>query len=192
MKTAPYGTWVSPLSAENIAAGSLRLGAVQLDGDDIYWLEGRPQEGGRYALLRWRPDGSIVEVTPPDFNVRSRVHEYGGGAYTVREGMAYWVNFADQRIYRIAPGKAPEPLTPAGAWRYADFDVDVRRGRLICVREDHTQERREPVNTIVSIRIGPDVGRTLSGSPGGPDKARPTRQDFDLSAGDVIASGYDF
>jgi dipeptidyl aminopeptidase/acylaminoacyl peptidase len=165
---------------------------VQIDGEDIYWLEGRPQEGGRYALLRWRPDGSIEEVTPPDFNVRSRVHEYGGGAYVARDGVVYCVNFVDQRIYRIASGKAPEPLTPAGSWRYADFDVDLRRGHLICVREDHTQEGREPVNTIVSIPCGPDVGRTLRGSPGGPDKARPTRHDLELNAGDVLISGYDF
>ena len=177
MKTAPYGTWVSPLSASAVAAGSLRLGAVQLDGDDIYWLEGRTREGGRSVLVRRSPDGSIAEVVPSEFNVRSRVHEYGGGAYIVRDGVAYCVNFSDQRVYRIARADSPdavlvpEALTPAGSWRYADFDVDVRRQRLICVREDHTEEGREPINTIVSIPVGP------------------------ANRGDrpqIIASGYDF
>ena len=182
MQISPYGTWVSPLSAAAVAAGGLRLSAVLLDGDDIYWLEGRPQEGGRYALVRRRPDGSVSDVTPPEMNVRSRVHEYGGGAYTVRDGVAYGANFTDQRVYRIAPGTAPTPLTPAGAWRYADFEIDARRDRLICVREDHTQEGREPVNTLVGIPIGPaEAGhydRKLSGD--------------QLSAGAVIASGHDF
>jgi hypothetical protein len=85
--TAPFGTWVSPLSAAAVAAGGLRLGMVMLDGDDIYWVEGRPSEGGRYALVRRRPDGRIEEVTPPDVNVRSRVHEYGGDGYLVVDGV---------------------------------------------------------------------------------------------------------
>ncbi len=149
-------------------------------------MEGRPQERGRSALLRWRPDGSIVEVVPADFNVRSRVHEYGGGAYIVRNGTVYCVNFSDQRVYRIVAAGAlnsmsePEALTPPGPWRYADFDVDVRRQRLICVREDHKQEGREPINTIVSIPFGPAK-----------------RADGPAEAGhyvptEVIASGYDF
>ena len=186
MRTAPYGTWASPLSASAVAAGSLRLGAVQLDRGDIYWLEGRPQERGRSVLLRSSPDGSIGEVVPPDFNVRSRVHEYGGGAYTVGDGTVYCVNFSDQQVYRIVAADAlnsvsvPEALTPPGPWRYADFDVDVRRQRLICVREDHTQEGREPINTIVSIPLGP-AKRTDSPAEAG-----------HYVHSEVIASGYDF
>jgi dipeptidyl aminopeptidase/acylaminoacyl peptidase len=159
---------------------------VQLDRGDIYWLEGRSQERGRSALLRWSPDGSIVEVVPPDFNVRSRVHEYGGGAYIARNSTVYCVNFSDQRVYRIVAGDAlnsmsvPEALTPQGRWRFADFDVDLRRQRLICVREDHTEEGREPINTIVSIPFGPDK-RTE-----GPAKAG------HYVHNEIIASGYDF
>ena len=77
------------------------MSSVAIDGEDIYWIEGRPQEGGRNALVRRRPDGRIEEVTPPDFNVRTRVHEYGGGAYVVSEGVVYASNFSDQRIYRL-------------------------------------------------------------------------------------------
>jgi dipeptidyl aminopeptidase/acylaminoacyl peptidase len=168
-----------------------------LDGDDVYWLEGRPQEGGRYALVRWHPDGATTEVTPPGLNVRTRVHEYGGGAYTVRHGIVYFANFADQRVYRIEvawsarssgerPDSAcvPEPLTPAGAWRYADFEVDAVRKRLICVREDHTQEGREPVNTIAAIQTGPaEAGHYGRGEEAGHGV---------LDAGTVLVSGYDF
>jgi dipeptidyl aminopeptidase/acylaminoacyl peptidase len=173
LRVAPYGTWASPLSAEAIAAGRLRLSAVQIDRGDIYWVEGRPQEGGRNALVRRRSDGSIEDVVPRDFNVRTRVHEYGGGAYLVRDGVVYAVNFADQRLHRLAAdGSGPEPLTPAGACFYADIEMDHPRQRLVCVREDHTQEGREAINTIVSIPLGPaEAGR------------------HELR---VLASGYDF
>ena len=159
-----------------MAAGGLRLGVVALDGDDIYWLEGRPREGGRYALVRRTPDGRITEVTPSEINVRSRVHEYGGAAYVVAHGTVYCANFTDQRVYRVS-GAVAEPVTPPGAWFYADFEIDTRHQRLICVREDHTQEGREPVNTLVSIPIGPAEAEHDEGPP---------------NAGHVLASGADF
>ena len=108
-RVSPYGTWTSPLSAAGVAAGGGRLGVVSLDGGDIYWLEGRPREGGRYALVRRTPDGSIADVTPPEINVRSRVHEYGGGAYVVAQGVVYCANFADQRVYRIGGSTKQDP-----------------------------------------------------------------------------------
>jgi len=141
---------------------------VTLDGVDIYWLEGRPNEGGRYALVRRTPDGTIADVTPRDMNVRSRVHEYGGDAYLVAHRVAYVSNFADQRVYRLAPGEDPQAITPQGASCYADFALDARRQRLICVREDHSGPG-EAVNTLVSIPVE-GAG----------------------SAGDVLASGCDF
>jgi dipeptidyl aminopeptidase/acylaminoacyl peptidase len=171
---------------------------VQLDRDDIYWLEGRPREGGRSVLLRRNRDGSIVEVVPPDFNVRSRVHEYGGGAYIVRDRTVYCVNFSDQRVYRIVAADAlnstpvPEALTPPGPWRYADFDVDVRRQRLICVREDHAQEGREPINTIVSVSMGPAAAVARGARFGEPRRSLRQRRAGHYVHGDVIASGYDF
>jgi dipeptidyl aminopeptidase/acylaminoacyl peptidase len=175
-RVAPCGTWASPLSAADVAAGGLRLGGVSLDGDDIYWLEGRPREGGRYALVRRTSNGGIAEVTPPEINVRSRVHEYGGGAYIAAHGAVYCANFSDQRVYRISDGVA-EPVTAPGAWCYADFECDPSRQRLIAVREDHTQEGREPVNALVGIPIGvSEVG--LDGGPRG--------------TGRVLASGADF
>ncbi len=166
---APYGTWTSPLSAHTVAAQGLRLGYPALDGDDIYWLEGRPQEGGRNALVKRSAQGTITDVTPRDHNVRSRVHEYGGGAYVVSKSFIYYSNFADQRLYRIVGSGAPDAITPAGNWFYADATVDDRRHRLICVREDHSQGDHDPATTLVSIRL-----------------------DAEPNAGEVIAAGYDF
>lgn len=150
---APYGSWKSPISSELIVAGTIGLGQIAVDGEDIYWLEMRPTEGGRNVLVRCAPDGQISDVTPSPFNVRSRVHEYGGGAFTVADGVVYFVNFADQRLYRQLPDAAPEPITPEENWRYADGRVDPRRERFICVREDHTPTDREAVNEIVSVSL---------------------------------------
>jgi dipeptidyl aminopeptidase/acylaminoacyl peptidase len=166
---APYGTWTSPISAKTVAEQGLRLGFVALDGDDIYWLEGRPHEGGRNALVRRSAVGAIADVTPRDHNVRTRVHEYGGGAYVVSKSFIYYSNFLDQRLYRILGSGAPDAITPEGQWFYADAAIDDRRQRLVCVREDHSKAGHEPVTTLVSIRLD-----------GAPD------------AGEVIASGYDF
>jgi dienelactone hydrolase len=149
---APYGSWKSPLTADLIVAGSISLLEVALDGDDIYWIEGRAQEGGRYTIMRRTPDGRITECTPPEFYARTTVHEYGGGAFTVSDGVIYFSNFRDQHLYRQPLGKQPEVLTPGDGYRYADLEIDRRRGRLICIREDHTSGA-EAVNTIVSIPL---------------------------------------
>jgi hypothetical protein len=147
----PYGSWPSPISAQIVAAQGLRLGSVAVDGADVYWVEGRPVEGGRNVLVRRSADGRISDVTPAGFNVRTRVHEYGGGAYVVGDGEIYFSNFSDQRIYRgDGSGGA---ITPAGKWFYADLTFDVPRRRLICVREDHSEAGREPVTTLVSIPL---------------------------------------
>src|SRR5688572_27010691 len=115
---APHGTWVSPLGAATVAAAGLRLSAVAVDGDDIYWLEGRPMEGGRNAPVRRAPDGTIADVTPREMNVRTRVHEYGGGAYAVADGVVYFANFGDQRVYRLGRDGTAQPLTAEGPFFY--------------------------------------------------------------------------
>ncbi len=144
----PYGTWISPITAEQIASGAMVLGEVHLHGDDIYWLEMRPTEGGRNVVVRCRPDGTIEDCLPQGFNSRTRVHEYGGGSYLVAEGTLYFAHFADQRLYRVRAGGEPEPLTPAQALQFADLVWDTRGRRVLCVREDHTAGG-EPRNTIV-------------------------------------------
>ena len=150
---APYGSWPSPLSAARVTAGALRLDQIQLDRHDVYWIEGRASEGGRNVIVKRSPSGRITDVTPAEFNVRTRVHEYGGAAYTVHHGTIFFSNFSDQRIYQQEPGQAPEPISPAAAEAsprqappsYAEFRMDEQRSRLIGVRE-HRGE-----NAIVAI-----------------------------------------
>ncbi|MEG4066803.1 S9 family peptidase [Microcoleus sp. Pol11C2] len=157
-KVSPYGSWKSPISSDLIVSGTVGLGQIAIDGDDIYWVEGRPSEAGRSVLVRRTPDGTISDVTPHPFNVRTRVNEYGGAAFAVAGGVVYFSHFADQRIYTQRLNSQPEPLTPTANSRYADAIVDKQRNRLICVREDHAGEG-EPVNTIVSINLdnGADI-----------------------------------
>jgi dipeptidyl aminopeptidase/acylaminoacyl peptidase len=149
---APYGAWKSAISSDQIVAGTIGIGEIRLDGEDIYWSESRPTEGGRNVIVRRSADGTMTDITPPDFNARTTVHEYGGGMYTVHAGVVYFSNFADQRLYRQLPGAPPQPITPAIDMRYADGVIDRRRGRMFCVREDHTGEG-EAVNTIVSLAL---------------------------------------
>jgi len=165
VQTAPYGSWTSPITADLIVSGTVGLDAVALDGETVYWIEGRPAEGGRQVIVRRGADGRIEDVTPPGMSARSRVHEYGGGAYTVFEGRVFFSNFADQRLYRQDPGAAPRPLTPSVDMRYADSVPDPRRARLVCVREDHTTGAVEAVNAIVAVRWDGDDrgGQILAG-----------------------------
>ncbi len=148
---APYGSWRSPISSDVIVRGVVGLAEVVIDGRDVYWLEGRPGEGGRNVVVLLTPDGRTEEMTPQPFNARTRVHEYGGGGFTVDRVTVYFSNFADQRIYRLAPDGEPAPLTPETGRRYADMVVDRGRSRLIAVREDHAGH--EPVNEIVGVDL---------------------------------------
>jgi dipeptidyl aminopeptidase/acylaminoacyl peptidase len=160
VEATPYGSWKSPITSELIATRTIgtmnpafSLGQIALDGEDVYWREIRPAERGRYVIARYTPDGRKSDVTPSDFNVRTRVHEYGGGDFVVADGTVYFSNFTDQRLYRQNPGVQPRPLTPEKDVRYADGVIDRRRGRMICVREDHTVEGHEAVNTLVSLDL---------------------------------------
>src|SRR5262245_11020129 len=96
----PYGSWKSPITSDFIVGATISLAEASLEGEDIYWLEGRPSEGGRYVLVRRMADGQTQDITPQGYNVRSTVHEYAGGAYVIDRGVVYFSNFADQRLYR--------------------------------------------------------------------------------------------
>ncbi|MBK8836714.1 MAG: S9 family peptidase [Anaerolineae bacterium] len=165
---APYGSWKSPIAADRVAAKSIQLAEVAADGPDVYWIELRPAEGGRNVIVQRRPDGTTLDRTPKGFNARTRVHEYGGGAYVVADGVIWFSNDSDQRIYRQAGEAAPIAITPALSYRFADAVYDRARNRLIAVREDHTRAG-EAVNTIVAIRA-----------------------DGDLNGGTLLVSGNDF
>ena len=111
---APYGSWKSPITTDLIVSSAIGLGQVALNGPDVYWVEMRPAEGGRMVIVRRDSDGETSDVTPKPFSVRTRVHEYGGGAFLVdRDGVVYFSNFSDQRIYRQDP-RSSAPAHYAG------------------------------------------------------------------------------
>ena len=165
-KTAAYGSWKSPITSDLIVAQSIALTEVRIDNGRVYWLEGRPQEQGRQVVVREDQTAGAVDVTPKPFNARTRVHEYGGGAWLVAGGTVFFSNFADGRLYRQDEGAEPQPLTPekpARGWRYADGAIDRRRQRWIGVREDHTAEGA-PINAIVAMGVtGTDPCTVLAG-----------------------------
>ena len=175
-KTAPYGSWKSPITSDLIVSQSVGLSEVRFDVEAVYWLEARPQEQGRNVVVRAGEAGAdATDIAPKPFNVRTRVHEYGGGAWTFAQDVLYFSNVADGRLYRLGPGeREPTPLTPTPPapdrqWRFADGIIDLRRKRWIGVREDHTVDGH-PVNAIVAI-----------------DLARPG-----TSPGAILADGHDF
>lgn len=160
-------------------AQTIGLPETRIDNGEIYWLESRPQEAGRSVVVRhiaW--NNTVEDVTPQGFNVRTRVHEYGGGAWNVVDGMIYFSNHADNRLYRMDRyGHQPLPMSPEGPWRYADGAIDSHRRCWIGVREDHSADHShasQPVNTIVQIDLGHSWGATPADS------------------GTVLASGHDF
>ena len=156
MQIAPYGSWRSPITSELIVAQSVGLSEIRLDGRDIYWLETRPCEAGRSVIVS-QSTGKDLLTAP--FNARSKVHEYGGGAWTVADGALYFSNFADQRLYSLKPGAAePQPLTAESAMRYADGVIDPRRSAWVGVREDHSVSGHEAVNAIVRVDTGVGAG----------------------------------
>lgn len=150
---APYGAWTSPIRIDDVVGDVIGLAEPWIDGDDTYWLESRPSEGGRRVLVRAAGDGSTTDLTPAPFNVRTRVHEYGGGSYVVAGGVAVFSNFADGRLYRLDPGvESPVPITPEGPWRYADLRADPGRRRFLAVCEDHSGEGY-PRASIVAVPL---------------------------------------
>jgi len=159
----PCGSWPSPITAQSLTEATVRLSEPGTDGTDVYWIEARADAGGRGVLVR-AGDPHPIRVTPDDFNVRTRVHEYGGGAWAATEGIVVFSNFADNRLYLLTPGSdRAEAITPEGGFRYADLKLDVVRRRIICVREDHSFPDAEPVNTVVQLALdGPnDDGGTI-------------------------------
>ena len=139
--TARYGSWRSPITADLLTRKQISFSYLTTTDDALYWVENRPHESGRAVLVRRAPDGRIADVIPPEFNARTRAHEYGGGAVAVRGTVAVFSNFKDQRLYRVTGDSAPtpvtaEPPTPA-SHRYADGVITPDGGALVCVRERH-------------------------------------------------------
>ena len=153
----PYGSWVSPLSARRIAEAGIGLSFVRADGESLYWLESRPRERGRSVLMRYRK-GEVREALPAHFDVRSRVHEYGGGAYAAAGGRVVFSHFPEGTVWLVGEDGAPRQITPDAALRYADFAFGA--DGIYAVREDHRRPG-EPVNSVVLL----DPGRIGEGEP---------------------------
>jgi len=153
---APYGSWKSPITSDLIVKGTIGLSQPRIAGDDVYWIEMRPSERGRQVIVRRSADGATIDINPPEFNARTRVHEYGGGDYVVHEGTVYFSNFSDQQLYRLRAGSTPERITNESQddrLRYAEAIVDPARDRLIAVREDHRREKSEAQNAIAAVSL---------------------------------------
>ncbi len=152
---APYGTWASKITAESLVQGAAGISEVIPDGDAVWWCESRPDEGGRAAIMRWQ-DGKRIEITPGDANVRTRVHEYGGGAWTVHNDTLYYVDDSDQRLRKRLPNQAvqllsPEPPQPRSL-RYADIRVSPDEEWIIAVGERHDEATQQVDNFLVAIK----------------------------------------
>lgn len=176
-RAAPYGSWASPIDAARLAGASVGMSDLQVHGGDVYWRESRPDEGGRQVLMRLAADGTAMQLTPAGFNVRTRVHEYGGASYAVLDDGIVFSHFNDQRLYLQRGDAAPVPLTPEG-YRYADCTRHPTRAALLCVREDHTPAtlavHGEERNAVVLVALPADGG------------------DVAVDAGRVLADGTDF
>ena len=160
MKTLPFGTWPSPITPDAIVAETIRLSSVSLDAGCVGWLEGRPGEGGRNVLVRVGASGQPEDITPAPFNVRSRVHEYGGGAYAVSGDRVWFSDFEDGRVHARTGTGRPVALTAESKARFADLTVDPGRPRLLAVRETHG-DGTPPVNELVAISVDDGTVRGL-------------------------------
>ena len=150
--TKPYGTWESLITSEMLVGGAVRLGEIVTDGDDVWWAESRPDEGGRTVIVRNGKD-----QTDKKTNVRTLVHEYGGSAWWVRNGTLVYSQYLDQRLYRRDKSGDSIPLTPESetqqSYRYADGRITNNEHWYVCVRETHTSSDEEPSNEIVAVPL---------------------------------------
>ncbi len=154
-RQASCGSWKSPLTADVVVAGALKLSDIRMDGGNIYWLESRPAEGGRSVIVRRREDGQCLDVTPPPFNARTRAHEYGGASFSVAGNLVCFANYSDQCLYLERGLPEPLALTAPSGCRYADGIFDLPRSRTIWVQENHDASN-EPSNSIVSVGLAGD------------------------------------
>jgi dipeptidyl aminopeptidase/acylaminoacyl peptidase len=135
--TAPFGAWASPFRIERLTDRVVFLSESRALDGVTWWLEGRPDEGGRQVLVRREQDGTQIRLTPQGFNARCRVHEYGGGATLITADLVIVSDFVTGRLNRVVAPERLEPFTPEMQWRYADMVHDAAHNRLIAVREDH-------------------------------------------------------
>ncbi|MGB1801367.1 MAG: prolyl oligopeptidase family serine peptidase, partial [Gammaproteobacteria bacterium] len=157
---ATFGSWESPITTDLMLQDSVGLGEISIFKNEIYWIEMRPQEKGRYVIVKQTTDGEYIDVIPPEYNARTRVHEYGGGSYLITEKGVVFTNFSDQALYLIDTDNNCIQLTDNESCRYADMIYDKFNNRLICVREDHADEKAEAKTTIVAVSLDQSLSDT--------------------------------
>ncbi|MCA1657021.1 MAG: S9 family peptidase, partial [Actinobacteria bacterium] len=159
MTVAPFGSWASPMSPEALTEGGLRLSDLTVAAGRVWWVERRPNDGGRQVVVSADGEGVITDRVPEGFSARTTVHEYGGAAFTVVDtDTVVFSEFADQRLWSAGPGREPRPLTPVppepSAWRYADTRLVPGREWLVCVRErHHGSTAAEVENDVVAVAL---------------------------------------
>jgi acetyl esterase/lipase len=171
---ARFGTWESPVTPDLITGATIGLSELAVDGDAVYWLESRPAEQGRRALVRWRAGAPAADALPLATDVTTRVHEYGGGAYAVRGGLIVYSERSDGSVWLAEGDAPPRALVTVNGCRYAGFAIDPQRRRFYAVREDHRDRpATAPENTIVMCSLADGI-------------------DPNANAGVVVAGGTDF
>ena len=151
--TAPYGTWPSPITPASVAGNSRRFGSLQPGREAVYWTEGRPEEAGRNVIVKCDRNGRKTDVLPREFSARSRVHEYGGGEFSVWNDRVFFINDHDQDIYEIVNGGAPQRITNRCDWRFSDMCYDRHRNQLLVIVERHDTDNKLPVNFLASVDL---------------------------------------
>ncbi len=150
---AKLGSWRSPITSDLIVADTIGISSSSWHQGALFWVESRPQEAGRNVLVRRNEDGTERDINPAPYNIRTRVHEYGGGAWLLHEDALYFSNFADQQIYvQSLDEDTPSQLTHIAGLRFANGCIDVKRNRMICVIEDHRAEG-EPENYLGAVDL---------------------------------------
>lgn len=152
-KSAPYGTWTSPITPLSVAGNSKRFGSLQYGSNAVYWTEGRPEEAGRTVIVKCDSDGRKSDVIPPEYCARSRVHEYGGGEFSVCNKRIFFVNDVNQDIYEIIDDAPPLRITSQNDCRFSDICLDSIHNCLFAIIERHDESERLPVNQLVSISL---------------------------------------
>lgn len=168
--SAPFGVWQSPIESQMVArAGRSARGVLselQVDRGRVYWRQLQADQAGRFSIFRLDDEGTPIDLLPQEASVSTRVHEYGGGSYTVDSDVLYYVNSSDQRIYKLPPGGIPRPITPepGSRWavRYADLHVSPDGQSLVCVRERHLADG-QVINELATFDAARESsGRTLA------------------------------
>ncbi len=147
-----YGSWKSPVSGSSLVQNSLRLGQIKIDQKKVFWTEGRPSEKGRTALMEWSAGQDQQELSQTDWDVRTRAHEYGGGAFLTVNGRSFYIDNRDQQLYEIIEDDKRLQLTHNDQFRYADMILDDQRQQIFIVVEDHS-DPDETINMLLRVSL---------------------------------------